>query len=68
MNMQLETALFNKLAKPAQRALANAGIKTLDQLTLKTEAEIMNMHGIGQNAIKTIKKYLAENNLAFKRI
>ena len=66
--MQYETGPFNKLAKPAQRALANAGIKSLEQLAQKTETDIIGMHGIGQNAMKEIKKYLAERNLVFKSI
>ncbi len=32
---------FGKLAKPAQRALASAGLVTLPQLSSFTEAEIM---------------------------
>ncbi|MBC8172644.1 MAG: hypothetical protein H7X71_01955 [Chitinophagales bacterium] len=55
------------LAKPAQRALLNAGITTLKQLSKLTEEEISNLHGVGQNAVQQIKKALTENGLAFAK-
>jgi DNA-directed RNA polymerase alpha subunit len=54
-----------KLAKPAHRALDNAGITTLKQLSRLTEKEVSHLHGIGQNAIQEIKKALANNGLSF---
>ena len=53
-----------KLSRPAQRAMDNAGITTLKQLSKLTEKEISQLHGIGPNAVQQIKKALAENNLA----
>jgi len=58
---------FPKLAAPALRALANAKITRLAQLATYTEAEIAALHGIGNNALLTIKKALAEKKLAFKK-
>jgi DNA-directed RNA polymerase alpha subunit len=58
--------LFDKLAKPAQRALANEGIKTLDQLSQLTEAELMQLHGIGKNALQTIKTTMREHQIHFQ--
>lgn len=55
------------LAKPAQRALNNAGIKSLSQLAKTREAEIAALHGMGPNAIATLKRSLAANGLAFAR-
>jgi len=61
-----ETGSFPiKLAKPAQRALAGAGITTLKQLSKLSEKEFSALHGIGQNAIQQIKKALSENGLSF---
>jgi DNA-directed RNA polymerase alpha subunit len=60
------THLFDKLAKPAQRALANAGIKTLEQLSQLTEAEFMQLHGIGKNALQTIKIEMVKYQIHFK--
>ena len=55
------------LAKPAHRVLANAGITSLKQLTKFTEAEIAALHGIGKNAIESIKQAFVENGLSFKK-
>lgn len=52
-----------KLAKPAQRALSNAGITTLQQLATLTEEELSSLHGIGPNAVTAIKKILSENGM-----
>lgn len=63
---QTEKSTFPvKLAKPAQRALLNAGITTLKQLSKVTEEELSSLHGIGQNAVREIKKALGENGLSF---
>jgi DNA repair protein RadC len=56
---------FDSLAKPAQRALANAGINTLKQLSKLSEEELSSLHGIGPNAIKHLKKALSELDLSF---
>lgn len=56
---------FDKLAKPAQRALTNAGIETLEHLADLTEAEFMELHGIGKNALNTLKNAMAEKGLSF---
>jgi len=54
-----------KLASPAQRALAGAGITQLVQLTQISEAELSQLHGIGPNAIKTLRLALKEKGLSF---
>jgi predicted flap endonuclease-1-like 5' DNA nuclease len=52
-----------KLASPAQRALASAGITRLSQLAQMSEADLLQLHGIGPNAIRTLQKALKENGL-----
>ena len=54
-----------KLASPAQRALAGAGITRLVQLTRMSESELLQLHGIGPNAIKTLELALKEKGLSF---
>jgi DNA-directed RNA polymerase alpha subunit len=44
---QQESDLPIELAAPARRALAEAGIERLEQLTKMSEAEIKQLHGIG---------------------
>jgi hypothetical protein len=55
-----------KLGAPAERALANAGIKNLKQLTRFTEAEILHLHGVGPYAMGKLRQALAEKGLSFK--
>ncbi|HEY9059899.1 MAG TPA: hypothetical protein VIO64_05245 [Pseudobacteroides sp.] len=57
--------LLNKLAKPAQRAILNAGISTIEQLSKYSEKEVSELHGIGKNAMIIIKKTFYENGLTF---
>lgn len=59
--------LPDKLAKPAQRALASAGVDSLKKLSTFTEKEIADLHGIGQNALKQLKATLQENGMDFKQ-
>ncbi|WP_391205180.1 DNA-binding protein [Psychrobacillus sp. L4] len=53
------------LAKPGQRAIAAIGIENLEQLSKFTEAEIMELHGIGKNGMNRIQIALAEKGLSF---
>ncbi len=65
--MTAADTLNAKLAKPAQRALANAGIKNITQLATYTEKDIAALHGIGKNALKQLHTTLTENGLAFRQ-
>ena len=56
---------FPKLAAPAQRALTNAGIHSLQQLTKFSESEVKALHGMGPNAIEKLRNALAEKGLSF---
>lgn len=57
--------LLRKLGKPAQRAIQDAGITTLEQFSNYSEKEIYELHGIGFNAMNVIRLILEENGLAF---
>jgi len=54
-----------KLAAPAQRALADAGIQSLKQLSSFSESEIRGLHGIGPNALRELRRALKTNGLRF---
>ncbi|MEQ1779984.1 MAG: DNA-binding protein [Hyphomonadaceae bacterium] len=56
-----------KLAAPAQRALSGAKIANLSQLAGKTEVEVAALHGMGPNALATLKRAMKAEGLAFKR-
>ena len=58
---------FDTLSAPAQRALMNAGIKTLKQLGKKTEKEIASLHGMGPKGIRILKESLREKGLGFHK-
>jgi predicted RecB family nuclease len=55
------------LAAPARRALENAGIKTLQQLAQKTEAEILKLHGMGPSSIPKLRQALKAEGLTFSK-
>ena len=55
------------LAKPAHRALANAKIASLKQLSAKREADVAALHGMGPNGVVTLKRALKSAGLAFKK-
>jgi hypothetical protein len=54
-----------KLAAPARRALAGAGYTSLKQFTSVIEAEILALHGMGPNAMKTLRAVMDEKGLSF---
>jgi hypothetical protein len=54
-----------KLAAPAQRALASAGVQRLEQLTSFSEAEVKQWHGIGPNALNQLRHDLEAMGLSF---
>jgi hypothetical protein len=47
------------LPAPARRALNGAGYTDLDQLTSVTENELLQLHGVGANAIAKLRRALA---------
>ena len=54
-----------KLAAPAQRALAGAGITRLEQLAGMSEAQLKQLHGIGPNALTQLRGALLARGLNF---
>ncbi len=55
-----------KIGAPASRALANAGIDSLEQLSQHTEQGIKALHGIGKNALEKLRAALIQIGLNFK--
>ncbi|MCC6724386.1 MAG: hypothetical protein IT258_07735 [Saprospiraceae bacterium] len=66
-NKSLGDDVLNKLAAPAKRALANAGIGPLSDFSKFTENEVADMHGIGPNALEKIKAAMAANGISFSK-
>lgn len=61
-----EEGFLSLLAAPARRALKNAGIHSLTELSQHSEAEILGLHGMGPSTIPTLKKALEVQGLTFK--
>jgi len=51
---------------PAQRALANAGITTLEQLSAFTGTEVIKLHGIGKNAFQKLQDMMNDKNISLR--
>lgn len=60
-----ESDLPGGLSAPAKRALAGAGISSLDQLARMSEAEVKKLHGIGPNALDKLRRALDAKGLSF---
>lgn len=60
-----ENDLPGGLSKPALRALENAGITRLDQLTRSREADLLHLHGVGPKALDVLCPALAARGLSF---
>lgn len=54
------------LAAPARRALDGAGITTLEQLAHRSAADLEERHGVGPNAIETLREALEAHGLSFR--
>ncbi|MDF2837122.1 MAG: DNA-binding protein [Paenibacillus sp.] len=63
--MSLPSIPLPKTSKPAERAMNEIGITTLNQLTAIKESELQKLHGMGPKAIRILKAALAENGLSF---
>ncbi|WP_420111185.1 hypothetical protein [Pseudactinotalea sp.] len=48
------------IGRPATRALAQAGITTLDGVSHLSEAELSSLHGVGPKAIRILQEAIAE--------
>jgi len=62
---QQESDLPIELAKPAKRALIEAGYWRLEQLSKVSEAEIKRLHGIGPKGVEQLRRALSAKGLSF---
>lgn len=54
------------LPAPARRALANAGIRTLQQLAAWSEEELLQLHGLGPRSLPLLSAALQAAGLRFR--
>lgn len=57
---------FPKISKPALRALDSINVKTLEDVTKFTEAELLALHGFGPKGIRILKEVMEVQGLKFK--
>jgi predicted flap endonuclease-1-like 5' DNA nuclease len=55
-----------KLSRPAQRALATAGIVTYADLSKWTRRDLANLHGIGPKTFMFLEPAMNERGVAFR--
>lgn len=61
------TQILAAVGAPARRALEREGILTAPQLAQYTEAEVLELHGIGPSSIPRLCKALEAEGLSFRR-
>lgn len=54
-----------RIGKPATRALLEAGVVTLAQVSTFSEAQLLAMHGVGPKAVGILREALAARSLSF---
>nr|WP_208003445.1 hypothetical protein [Macrococcus goetzii] len=55
-----------KISQPAMRALASVNIKTLEDVTKFSKAELLALHGFGPKGIRILREAMGEHGLKFK--
>ncbi|WKZ43521.1 MAG: DUF1801 domain-containing protein [Anaerolineales bacterium] len=60
------TSDLPNIGAPATRALEHQGYTTLKQLTKLSEAQLLQMHGVGPKAIRILKETFKAKGLSFK--
>lgn len=58
---------FPNIGAPAFRAIDNAGIKTLRDITNYSEKELLSLHGFGPRALTMLKDALNKKRLSFTK-
>lgn len=61
-----EEEFLSVLGTPARRALQNAGISTIVQLSKWSKKELLQLHGFGPSSIPALEKVLAKHGLLLK--
>ncbi len=67
-NLQKAGVLFPKMSAPAARALKNAKISTLKDLSRWSEEQIGELHGMGPSTIPSLRSALKKSGLSFKKV
>lgn len=60
-----EDGFLSGVGAPARRALEREGITTVAELASYTEAEILDLHGVGPSTMPDLRAALDDNGLTF---
>ncbi|TKK85273.1 DNA-binding protein [Herbidospora galbida] len=55
-----------KIGRPAERALAEAGCRTLEDVTRFTAKELLALHGMGPRGVRILTEVLDAHGLSFR--
>lgn len=55
------------IGAPARRALENEGLLTLEQISGRTEKELLSLHGVGKSVIVRLREVLRAQGLDFAK-
>jgi predicted flap endonuclease-1-like 5' DNA nuclease len=61
-----KTSELPRIGAPATRALNNAGVLSLEDLTHWTEDELLALHRVGPKAVRILREQLDDLGLVFK--
>jgi predicted flap endonuclease-1-like 5' DNA nuclease len=56
----------SSIGRPANAALVNLGITTLEQVGALSEPELLAIHGVGPKAVRILGDALADRGLTFR--
>jgi predicted RecB family nuclease len=62
-----ESGFLSLVPAPARRALLAAGIRTLQQLSEHSEAELLALHGFGKASLPVLKSALKASRLSLRK-
>ena len=65
MGNEYQIDLPDDLASPARRALLQAGLRRLDQLSELNENDLRKLHGIGPKAVDLLRRALDARGQTF---
>ncbi len=61
-----KTSELPRIGAPATRALTNAGVLSLEDLTHWTEDELLALHGVGPKGVRILREHLDDLGLVLK--
>jgi DNA-directed RNA polymerase alpha subunit len=62
-----QEGFLSLLSAPARRALESIDVSTVEELSKRTEKEILQLHGMGKASLPILREALAKENRTFKR-